>query len=453
MSLFALFLGLAAFCVVMWDFCQRLPPEQVPKLRRWFKNWMFKGLLTPFLLWMLFNAAAWDWLPPLLPDVEMAKLKGEWPQMMQQVATLGLFVAGTYWAAVTVLWLLLVLWRQAADPRQFRNCVLIWSAMLGPVAVLITCFFGWRFAGLGATFCLLPILQQVVALQPERKAAPIYSRAIAAIHFDKYAEAEKAVIDELQSCEDDFDGWLLLAELYANHFNDLPGATKLIRETCEHPGTTPSQLAVACHRLADWQLKLAQDPAAARAALEVICRRHPRSHLDRMARLRINQLPATREEWRARQGVKTIRLPALRGSAGEAGAAALAGLSRQEAFARSQHCVQRLTSNPDDIPAREELARLWAEGLDQVEMGVEQLELLLAMPGAPPAKAAEWLGLMASWQLRFPPNLSAARSVLERLLRHYPQSPQAFAAQRRLNLMDLEAKMRQAAESRQERHH
>jgi hypothetical protein len=24
-----------------------------PQLRRWFKNWMFKGLLTPFLLWML----------------------------------------------------------------------------------------------------------------------------------------------------------------------------------------------------------------------------------------------------------------------------------------------------------------------------------------------------------------------------------------------------------------
>jgi len=453
MSLVVILLGLAGFCVVLWDFCQRLPPEQVPKLRRWFRNWMFKGLLMPFLLWMVFNADAWTWLPPLMSDVDFAKLNGQWPQMMEQVATLGLFVVGTYWTAVTVAWLLLVLWRQTADRRRFRDCVVTCSAILLPVAVLITWSFGWRFAGLGATFWLLPILQQIVALLPEPKTAPIYSRAIAAIHFDKYAEAEQAVIDELQSCEDDFDGWLMLAELYANHFNDLPGAQKLIHDTCEHPGTTPSQLAVACHRLADWQLKLAQDPDAARAALEEICRRHPRSHLDRMARLRINQLPATREEWLARQRVKTILMPTLHGSSRDSGAPAFASLTRQEAFARSQQCVERLTGNPDDIPAREELARLWAEGLEQVEMGLEQLELLLAMPGPPAAKAAEWLGLMASWHLRFPPNLSAAREVLERLVRKYPHSPQALAAQRRLRLMDLEAKMRQTAETRQEHQH
>jgi hypothetical protein len=121
MNLFVLFLGLAGFCLVMWDFCQRLPPEQIPKLRRWFKVWTCKGLLTPFLLWMVFNAAAWDWLPPLMPEVEVAKLTGAWLPTMEHVATLGLFVVGTYWAAVTVVWLLLVLWRQTADPRLFRS--------------------------------------------------------------------------------------------------------------------------------------------------------------------------------------------------------------------------------------------------------------------------------------------------------------------------------------------
>jgi hypothetical protein len=451
MSFIALFLGLAGFCAVMWDFSQRLPPEQVPKLRRWFKVWMFKGLLIPFLLWIVFNADAWNWLPPLMQDVDAAKAHGDWPEMMLLVTTLGLFVVATYWAAATVIWLLVVLSRQAADRGQFRNLVLLWSAVLGPLAVLITWIFGWRFAGLGVTFWLLPILQQFLAAQPEQKTLPIYTRAIAAMHFDKYDEAEQAVLDELQSCEDDFDGWLLLAELYANHFNDLPGAQNLLRETCAHPDITPSQFAVACHRLADWQLKLAQDPDAARAALVEICRRHPRSHLDRMARLRIDQLPATREEWLARQRVKTIRMPSLRGAAGVSATAA--PLSRQEAFARSQQCVESLTSNPDDISAREELARLWAEELGQIELGVEQLEWLLAMRGTTPAQAAGWLGLMASWQLRFPPNLSAAREVMERLIRRYPQAPQALAARRRLAFMDLETRMRHAAEARHEHHH
>jgi hypothetical protein len=39
---------------------------------------------------------------------------------------------------------------------------------------------------------------------------------------------------------------------------------------------------------------------------------------------------------------------------------------------------------------------------------------------------------------------------MERLIGLYPQTPQAFTAQRRLNLMKIEAKMRQAAGTRQE---
>ena len=222
-----------------------------------------------------------------------------------------------------------------------------------------------------------------------------------------------------------------------------PAPWNFSAETCEHPGTTPSQFAVAHHRLADWQLKLAQDPDAARAALVEICRRHPKSHLARMARLRIDQLPANREEWIARQGVKKIRLHSLREPSRDTVARPSVNMTRQEAFARSQEYVRRLQSNPDDIPAREELARLWAEELGQVEMGVEQLNLLLAMRGVTPAKAAEWLGLMASWHLQVPQDLVAARKAMERLIRLHPQSSQAFAAQRRLNLMDLEARMRQ----------
>jgi hypothetical protein len=126
-------------------------------------------------------------------------------------------------------------------------------------------------------------------------------------------------------------------------------------------------------------------------------------------------------------------------------------MSRREAAARVQQCVAQLQGNPDDIAVREELARLWGEDLEQVEMGVEQLELLLAMPGTTPAKAAQWLGLLASWHLKNPQNQAAARDIMERLVRRYPHSPQAFAAQRRLNVMEIETRMRQAAESRTER--
>jgi tetratricopeptide (TPR) repeat protein len=452
MNIFVILAGLAGFSFVMWDFCQRLPPEQVAHLRRWYRNWMLKGLLTPFLLWIFFNSGVSVRLPPLVLALDSAKINGTWRATMESVLTLGLFIISTYWAAITVAWLLVTLERQATNRRAVKSCILSWSVVLGPIAAFLTWACGWRFAGLAATLWFLPVLQQVLELQYEQKPPPIYSRAIAAIRFDKHEEAEQAIIKELESCEDDFDGWMMLADLYANQFHDLSGAQELIRQTCEHPDITPSQFAVAYHRLADWQLKLAQDPDAARAALEEICRRYPRSHLDHMARLRINQLPASREQWIAQQAVRKIRLHTLAGSAKDADTAPPAKLSHQEAFARTQQCVRRLETNPDDVTAREELARLWGEDLNQVEMAAEQLELLLAMPGIPSAKAAEWLGLQASWHLRFPQNLLAARATMERLIRLYPKTSQAIAAQRRLNFMDLEAKMRQAAGTRHESH-
>jgi len=52
--------------------------------------------------------------------------------------------------------------------------------------------------------------------------------------------------------------------------------------------------------------------------------------------------------------------------------------------------------------------------------------------------------LMAAWQIRYLRDAGAARTTLERLIREYPQSAQAFAAQRRISLIDTELKMRQA---------
>ncbi len=445
MNLLVIFIGLAAYCFVLHEFSQRFPPEQIPALRRWFRTWTIKGLLTPVLFWLLFNGAIWQALPPLMQRVQFAKLNGHWAEGFYAAAVLGLFVISTYWAALTTAWLLVVLRENVPSPQQYRSCILSWSVLLGPIALLMTWSFGWQMAGLAGCFWAIPILQQVAALQPDPKAVAVYTRAIAAMHFDKYEVAEQAVIEQLETHEDDFDGWLLLAELYANQFHDLPGAQNIINDICGQPATTASQFAVACHRLADWHLKLGNDPDAARAALEKICRRFPRSHLDHMARLRINQLPANREEWLAQQSVRKIKLTGLDGQKTYSEKAQSEQRTHQEAFARSQECIAQLTANPDDTATREELAHVWAEELGQIEMAVEQLELLMSMPRTPAAKMAEYLGLIAQWHLKFPQNIPAATAAMERLARQYPNAPQALAARRRLKVMEIESKMRAEA--------
>jgi hypothetical protein len=263
----------------------------------------------------------------------------------------------------------------------------------------------------------------------------MYARAIARMKFGKYSEAEWEIIRELEKCEDDFEGWMMLAGLYANNFNDLLEAEQTILGICDHPKTTPSQLSVALHELAHWQLQRG-DPVAARRTLQMICGRLPGTHLAHMAQLRINQLPASAAEFRQQQGVARIPLPALGDTLDEQPTQAEPGMERHKAAEEANACVEILEADPKNVPARERLARLFAEHLDQADLGIEQANLLLEMPDQPDSHRAEWLGLVAAWHIKYRHDSDAGRKTLERLIREFPQSAQAFAARRRLQLLD-----------------
>src|SRR5262249_25156093 len=152
-------------------------------------------------------------------------------------------------------------------------------------ATIIFLVGGWPTFGIGVTLLLAPIAGYGASILQPKTPPPMYARAVARMKFGKYNEAELEIIRELEKSEDDYDGWMMLAELYANQFHNLAEAERTILEICDQPNTTPSQLSVALHRLADWQLKLAQDPDAARRALQMVCDRLKGTHLGHMAQL------------------------------------------------------------------------------------------------------------------------------------------------------------------------
>lgn len=426
-----------------WVLAYGLTPERrQPQLRRLLLPWSVKGLLVPLAIWALMNfGLSWN-LQPFMPQVQAAQNAGsDWFPAYLRVVGFGLFVISTYWTALTLGW---VLYEAAAGSEgeareQFKAlCLTCLIAMIVP-ALLLVWFGGWAMLGLAGIGIFAPMAGYGPNALNVKTTPPMYARAIARMKFGKYSEAELEIIRELEKCEDDFEGWMMLANLYANNFNDLPEAEQTILEICEQPKTTPSQLAVALHQLANWHLHRG-NPEAARRALQMICLRLPRTHLAHMAQLRINQLPASVAELHQQQSGAPIPLPALGDALDKPAAPAESEMDRHKAAEEANACVETLQAAPQNVPARERLARLFAEHLDQPDLGIEQLSLLLDMPGQPDARRAEWLSLIAAWHLRYRHDADTGRQILERLLREFPQSVQAFAARRRLQLLDAESK-------------
>ena len=424
----------------------RLAPEENARatvLAEW--PWLIKGFGVPFALWILMNVGLSFHLQPFMPSVQIAQSAGTgWFYAFLGVVGAGLLIIATYWAGVTVGWNVIRASRGVdketwTDFRALCGTCLIVTAL---PALWLLWVGGWYTLGLTLLLIGLPIAGYGPAILHRVKRRPMYSRAIARIKFGKYRDAENEIIKQLESAENDFDGWLMLGELYASQFKDIAEAEQIILEICDQPNVTSSQISVALHKLADWQIAVASDPEAAARSLQVISNRLPGTHLARMAELRRAQLPHNSAELRERREARPIPLPALSELADETGATAKDAIDSDQAAALAQQLTQQLTRDPNDISAREKLARLFAEPLGQAELAIEQIELLLGVADQPEGKRAEWLSLIAAWQLRHRHDPAAASAIMQRLIHEYPNTTQAFAAQRRLSLLDAEAAAR-----------
>lgn len=406
--------------------------------------WFAKGFVLPAVLWTLMNIGLSFHLQPFMPSIQNARNAGTmWFGTFLGVVGTGCLLIASYWAAITLGWLLVRVGRAAEGEGWSDFRALCFTCLAGgalPVLWLVW-VGGWYTVGFAALLIGLPIAGYGRGILHRPKPRPMYSRAIARMKFGKYSEAEWEIIRQLEHAENDFDGWLMLAELYATHFKDMPEAEQIILEICEQPRVTPSEISVALHKLADWHLAVGSDPEAADRALQVIKARLPNTHLARMAELRRAQLPRSRRELQEQRQPRHIPLPALTESANPDAPAAV---SPEEAGGLINQLTDQLTRDPNNVADRERLARLLAEPLGQVDSAIEQLELLINQGDQPDARRAEWLSLIATWQSKFQQDEPAALQTLARIVHEFPTTPQAFAAQRRISLLKAEAAARRA---------
>jgi hypothetical protein len=424
--------------IVAASLAYRLSPFFSARRRiMWLLVWMFQGLILPIAIWAIMNyGVSWD-LQPFMPDIQAARNAGDpWIPSYLRFVGRGIFIVSSDWATITLAWVIVQAAFSLEEPQARSDfkalCITSIIAMLLP-AVGIFFLGGIPLLGLATFGMVVPIAAYAPNIVKTKKLPPMYGRAIAKLKFGKYTEAEMEIIQELERCEDDFQGWMMLAELYANQFNDLPEAEQTILDICDQPRTSASQISIALHRLADWYLKLGQDPEAARRALMMICDRLKGTHLARMAQLRINQLPRSAQELMEQQGAAPIPMPALSDELDEPPPEVTVSAARAREMANEY--VERLQADPNDAHSREKLARVFTEMLHKPDHGIEQINLLLNMPDQPELKRAEWLGTIAAWHIRYRNDPESGRATLERVINEFPESPQALVARRRLRLM------------------
>ena len=290
------------------------------------------------------------------------------------------------------------------------------------IANMIARPFGWLFDG----------------GEEEIEAKPFYSRAEGLRRRNLFREAIAEIRKQLEQFPEDFAGQMLLAEINAENLKDLQSADIVVQKILDQSGHTPGQIAGALHALADWHMKLAQDPESSRLALEKIIERFPDSNFSQTASQRIahlgsvDSLLATHE--RPTIALKHFEQQDLQNPQNDA------AKSLPDAATRASDCLRQLEKHPLDPEARENLALIYAHEYQRLDLAAGELEQLIAQPNQPSKQIVRWLNLLADLQIKIGNNISAAHQTVLRIRELFPQSASAEQATLRLEYLRSEAR-------------
>jgi TolA-binding protein len=275
---------------------------------------------------------------------------------------------------------------------------------------------------------------------------PLYSIAEARRKQGKYLEAVAEVRKQLARFPGDYAGMMMLADIQAEDLKDLTSAQITVERVLSEPEQTPNHVAAALNRLADWHLKLGQDPDSARAALEQIIQSLPETEhayhaTQRIAHLTTPQMLAEKKEpHRVKLGQYEQRVGLLT----EPSAVRPPG---EDAAAQAANYVKQLEQFPQDSDAREKLSLIYAEHYQRLDLAAAQLEELIAQPNAPARQVVHWLNQLADLSIRHSADVVAGRQVLERIIELYPKSAAAESAKNRIAHLQLELRSQKKSQA------
>jgi len=274
----------------------------------------------------------------------------------------------------------------------------------------------------------------------ERK--PFYFRAEAIRRKGLYQEAAAEVRQQLEQFPGDFEGMMKLAEIQAQDLHDLPSATETLNELLGQSGLPTSRTVAILQTLADWQMNLGRDAAAARRSFERIIQLFPDTPASLAAQQRIAHLDGVGQAREFREHA-VFKVPVRERDLGLRQAVRQEATPEDEAAALAEEYVQQLQQHPNDTETREKLALLYGEQLNRLDLAVDQFEQLAALPEATPKQTAHWLELLATMHIRQGHDIAAAEKTLRRIIDRFPRT--AVASQAVARIATLQGELKAAA--------
>ena len=253
-----------------------------------------------------------------------------------------------------------------------------------------------------------------------------------------YQEAIAEIKNELSQFPNDFRGQMLMAEVQAENLHDLTAARSTIDNLLQQTEHSPNNLAFAINRLADWYIKYGNQTTRAQEVLEWIPRLYPGSEVAFHATQRITKLnPEMPSSNTPPRTITMVHHDEDFGLIDD-----FSGFKPKEESIETtlNNCIQRLNECPADNETREKLALLYARNYNRIDLGIDQLEQLIAQPGVPMRRVVHWLNLMADLQITCAKNQGEALKVLQRIVTLFPNSADAEKARQRIQYLNIEMK-------------
>lgn len=269
---------------------------------------------------------------------------------------------------------------------------------------------------------------------------PFYSHALAKRKRGDYLGARSDVLAELSRFPGDVEGQMLLAEIEAQDLKDLRSAEVTIERFINQKGHAPTNIAYALFSMADWHLKYAQDPDAARACFEKLAALLPDTEWAIRAADRTAHL-ARPEHLLGAEARRTYKVEHIEGDPGLGVSwGAVRPAPEDDPATTAAKYAKHLEEFPLDTEIRERLARLYVEHYHRLDLAAEQLEQLIQYPNQPQKQVARWLNMVADLHVKFGGTYESALAALQRIIDLNPDAGTAAVAQNRIALLKLEFK-------------